>query len=57
MVFAVESLFPDHPEDLPPTDFNVGDVFESFETEDIDEAKDWAWQKMEEGYSTRMWRR
>lgn len=54
MVYAVEvwTIYSPDDEEAQPTE-----IVDCQEFESLDEAKDWAWERMEEGYYTRMWRR
>jgi hypothetical protein len=57
MVLAVEAIVPECPEESPPEGLDVGDVAASVELEDEGAARQWAWNRMEEGFLVRLWRR
>lgn len=52
MIFAVEAWT--IPESEEP---EIGNMVMSKEFDDQGEAQQWAWERMEEGYSVNMWRR
>lgn len=54
MVFAVEAWAIHRPDDEEPAD---NDVQDSAEFSDAEQAKQWAWDRMEEGFDVRMYRR
>ncbi len=57
MKYAVQSVYVADDEEPLPEGVKVGDMEDEAEFFNIEAAQEWAWQRMEEGFGVRLWRR